>query len=168
MALEGGPISLETIKLNVGCHDIQLNGFINLDLNPAMNPDRVLDCTKLPEHYSNVDFIYCGHFLEHFPIEKSKQIVRDFHTILRPYGVCVTVVPDYMKVPINVDEAERIILGAGEHLAIYNTTRLLQVFRGAGFFAQIADVKDLPWCRFQNVDWQSAVIAIKHEPVTFK
>ena len=159
---------METTKLNVGCHDIQLNGFINLDLDPAMNPDRVMDCTKLPEHFCNVDFIYCGHFLEHFSIEKSKQIVKDFYTILRPYGICVAVIPDYTKVPVNTDEAERIILGAGEHMSIYNAGRLLQVFKEAEFFSQITEVRELPWCRFPLVAWQSAVLAIKHEPVTFK
>ena len=158
------------IKLNVAAHDIHLQDFINLDNDPNMAPDRLLDCTKLTEYYErdSVDFIYCGHFLEHIKYRESLDVVRSFHAILKPYACCVAVIPDYAKAPAGAESAERIILGDFDHKCLYDSPRLLKTFREAGFTAWSVDVRDLPWCRFPEVIWQSAVIGIKHPRVEFK
>jgi hypothetical protein len=158
------------IALNVGCHDIRIDGFENLDINPEMKPDVVRDCTKLSMYYKpgSVDMVYMGHFLEHFKIEDSAKIVRDVHFILKDYGICCCVCPDYTKVPPNPDEAERIILGAGEHMSIFNDLRLLQIFKEQGFTTFPVDVRDVPWTPFPQISWQSSVLAVKHPKVSFR
>jgi predicted SAM-dependent methyltransferase len=159
------------LLLNVGCHDIHLAGFVNIDLDPGVKPDLVWDATRLREMYQDetVDFIYSGHFLEHLPIAKSGEVVKDFFKLLRPYGIAIIVVPDYTKVGgMTVPDAESVILDDGQHKSIFNRQRLIQLVRDSGFISVYeVPVKDLPWCRFPEVIWQTAVIAIKHDPVTF-
>jgi len=170
-------VSMETqihsdfIRLNVGCADIHIDRFINLDLDPAMNPDIIMDCTKLIDNYApdSVDFIFCGHFLEHFPFNESKQIVKDFYTISKPYSMCMIVIPDYRKIPDHPDQAENIIFGnLHDHKCVYSEARLLSVMQEAGFTSWPIDIRTVPWCRFPEVLWQSAVIGIKHPRVEFK
>ena len=158
------------ICLNVGSHDIPMIGFINIDIDPTMNPDLLWDATRLREKFQDdtIDFIYCGHFLEHFPIAVGAQIICDFYMILRPYGSIVAVIPDYTKTfQMPTADAERIILGADEHKSLYDERRLLTMFSGAKFASWPIDVKDIPWCRFPQVIWQSAIIGMKHPPVIF-
>jgi predicted SAM-dependent methyltransferase len=164
-------IHSDLIRLNVGCADIQLEGFMNLDLDPDMHPDRIMDCTKLREYYEpdSVDFIYCGHFLEHFPFVQSKDIVRSFYDISKPYSMCMIVVPDYRKIPDFPDQAENIIFGnKHDHKCVISEVRLLQMMNEMGFTSWPVDISTVPWCRFPGVMWQSAVIGIKHPPVRFK
>jgi predicted SAM-dependent methyltransferase len=162
-----------SLCLNIGCHDIHLNGFINIDLNPAMKPDRVLDVFDLDKHYAEgtVDAIYLGHFLEHFPWERSLNVLNIVHYVLKDFGVLFVVVPDVekavnMKLPIN--QVERIGLGAvgaenDQHLCFYSETRLRDALKIVGFGTIIiTDVKNLTLCRFPNEAWQTAAVAIKH------
>ena len=66
------------VCLNVGCHDIHMEGFINIDLDEAMKPDLLMDVKNLKDKFSpgSVDFIYCGHLLEHLTVEDGKQLIR--------------------------------------------------------------------------------------------
>lgn len=158
------------IALNVGCHDIPLAGFINIDNDPATSPDLLYDATKLRGKFQDdsVDFIYCGHFFEHFVIEQGYALSKDFYAILKPYGSLACVVPDWTKtIGLAVESSERIILAEGQHKALYNDERLLKVLRTAGFTAWELPIVEIPWCRFPNVVWQTAVLGIKHPPVTF-
>lgn len=151
--------------LNVGSHDIPLQGFTNIDIDPAMKPDLVWDATRLREKFQDdtVDFIYCGHFLEHITAVAGQQVLRDFYSLLRPYGSIVTVIPDYTKtMHLQVEEAESVILASGLHKTLYNEDRLLALVRSVGFTAWPINVKDIPWVRFPGVLWQTAVIGLKH------
>jgi len=165
-----------TTCLNVGCNDIQLEGFINIDLNPSVKPDLIWDATKLRDKFVNdsVDFIFCGHFLEHFSVAVSSVIVRDFYSMLKPYGCVAAIVPDFKKavgvtasVELTTPEIERIVLAEGTHKMIFTEDRLVSIFEHQGFSAIPAPVTLLPWCRFPEVPWQSAVLAMKHPTVNF-
>jgi predicted SAM-dependent methyltransferase len=158
------------ICLNVGCHDIQIAGFINIDIDPVMKPDLLWDATKLKEKFidDTVDFIYCGHFLEHLSIVDGQKVIGDFYSILKPFGSIVTVIPDYTKTSKDlIEEAETVIIAGGQHKSLYDEQRLLKMFKIAKFSAWPIDVKDIPWCRWPQVIWQSAIIGVKHPPVVF-
>lgn len=157
-----------SLCLNVGCHDIHLKDFVNIDLDPAMKPDLVLDATKLPTAFApgTVDFIYCGHFLEHLSIEQGKQVAKDFFSLLRDYGSVEIVVPDYSKIPANatIEEREGILLADGQHKSLMDIHRLRQYLTEAGFttIVEAQDLRQLPHCLFPQVAWQTAVLAVKH------
>ena len=158
------------LALNLGCHDIHIAGFVNIDNDPAMQPDLLFDATKLDDIYEQdtVDFVYAGHFFEHFPVAEGRAIASMLHSIIRPYGAVMAVIPDYTKIDdLPIDEQERIIMAEGTHKAIYDTERLIGVLSKAGFVALEVPITSVPWCRFREVKWQSAVLAMKCPPVTF-
>ena len=155
-----------TTALNLGCHDIRISGLINLDIDPAMQPDIVMDCTRLRNHYEDdtVDFVFCGHFLEHFNKPTGMQIVKDVHKILKPFGCFIAIVPDYTKTnDLSIDEAERIIMAEDTHKSLMAIPRLREYFISAGFqtCAQ-AYPHEIGYCAFPHVLWQSAMIGVKH------
>lgn len=122
--------------LHIGAGPINLPGFINIDHQDSHNPDMVMDCTELDNHFEkdSVDSIYSCHMLEHlsFPGGCVQFLQKSYH-VLKPGGTLRLVVPDAMKV------AKKYV--AGEDLKdIYDgnfwtykdlpVTRLLWFFRG--------------------------------------
>lgn len=57
------------MKLNLGCGLVKLPGYVNIDLNPAVCPDLVLDLASADLvatfGIDSVDAVYASHFLEH-------------------------------------------------------------------------------------------------------
>lgn len=88
-------------KLNVGCGNRKMHGFVNVDIREDIEPDVVCDVSKISEKFENVDLIYACHVLEHFP-EKPflfskttwKDVLTDWHKALRPGGTIRLSVPD--------------------------------------------------------------------------
>lgn len=159
-----------SIALNIACHDIHIADMINIDNDPAMKPDILLDCTKLLHVYeiNTIDFIYAGHFLEHLILEQGKQFVLDCFKLLKPYGVLEVTVPDWTKVfKMDTNEAERIIMAVGTHKSLMDITRLKEYLTYAGFLTVVeAEPNELGHCPFK-VDWQTCVVGIKHDKVQF-
>lgn len=54
-------------KLNLGCGYEKISGLINIDNNPLVEPDIILDLNKYPYPFENnsVDEVRLFHFLEH-------------------------------------------------------------------------------------------------------
>ena len=55
------------MKLNIGCFNKKIHGFINVDILEEFKPD-VIDDVKLLKKFQNntIDLIYASHLLEHF------------------------------------------------------------------------------------------------------
>ena len=91
----------KNIKLNIGCGDRKMHGFINIDAREDMKPDVVADVTQIHEHYKDVSLIYACHVLEHFPLKPSsfqpftwKDALKSWKDALKPGGVLRIAVPD--------------------------------------------------------------------------
>jgi predicted SAM-dependent methyltransferase len=156
--------------LNVGCHDIHIKDFINIDNDPEMKPELLWDARHLKEKFpdNTIDFIFCSHFIEHLTFTEAQQLIKDFYDMLKPYCSCVIVVPDFYKVEgLVIEELERIIMAEGTHKSLFNGYRTRKILKEANFAAFEITVKDIPWCRFQEVGWQSACLGIKHPTVVF-
>jgi len=89
------------IKLNVGCGNRKMHGFINIDAREDVLPDRVADVSRLHKEFQNADLIYACHVLEHFPLKPStfqpitwKEVLKNWHAALKPGGVLRLAVPD--------------------------------------------------------------------------
>lgn len=75
-------------KLNLGCGRTALEGFLNIDIDPGVMPDLVLDVTKgLPFKDSSIKHVLAYDFLEHVPAEKVISVMNDIHRVLEPGGV---------------------------------------------------------------------------------
>lgn len=157
--------------LNFGCNLFKLPGFTNIDIDPANNPDLLLDIRLLKERYegNSVDFIHAGHFFEHLGWEDGKKLMRDSYLVLKPYSSIVITIPDYTKaVHETIEDAERIILNYGNHVSLYNIKRLEELAKQAGFrlYTEV-ELDRVPWLLLPaGTDpkpelWQTSFIATK-------
>jgi len=100
----------ERVKLNLGCGNRHLAGFINVDM--ADNwcnkmPDVVCDVRKLELANEYADEIHAYHVFEHFYRYEADDVLDDWIRVLKPGGLLVLELPcldkilalfDYFKV----------------------------------------------------------------------
>lgn len=83
------------LNLHLGCGDIRLSGFINIDIAKTPATDKVMDARKLNYPDNSVDTIYASHLLEHFPHGEVPLVLKEWHRVLKPGGKAVIVTPDF-------------------------------------------------------------------------
>lgn len=86
------------LKLNLGCGNVYLNGWVNIDLD-SEKADLKHDLTKpLPYEDNTVDFIYSEHFIEHITVKQGVVLLKECRRVLKPGGVArvATVDLDYI------------------------------------------------------------------------
>ena len=93
------------IKLNLGCGQHPMEGFINIDAIKKNGTDVVMDVTKLeyPDNYA--DEIHAYHLCEHFYVWEVVDILKDWRRVLKPGGKLVVEMPDIRKGAINFLQA---------------------------------------------------------------
>ena len=84
-------------KLHLGCGNIKLDGFINIDVRHTPATDRVMDISDLAEFSDNsVDMIYASHCLEHFSFHIILDILCEWNRVLKKgEGELILRVPDF-------------------------------------------------------------------------
>jgi ubiquinone/menaquinone biosynthesis C-methylase UbiE len=66
------------IKLNLGAGRTKMEGFINCDKAPEVNPDMIVDMEeRLPFDDNSVDYIYSAHCLEHINPVKFRFVLSE-------------------------------------------------------------------------------------------
>jgi len=87
------------MKLHIGCGKRIINGWVNIDLDPANKPDIVDDAETLSLiNDGSADIIYASHVLEHFKRNNTLKVLQLWHSKLKPGGVLRLAVPDFEKV----------------------------------------------------------------------
>lgn len=84
------------LNLACGTSFIADRGWVNVDFSPASTQVRRLNLLSqlpFPDQYFQV--IYSSHFLEHVPVEKVQQLLRDWRRLLKPGGKIRLVLPDF-------------------------------------------------------------------------
>ena len=88
-------------KLNLGCGDRKMHGFVNVDARDDMNPDVVCDVTLINDKFQEVDLIYACHVLEHFPSKPFEyqqrtwqDVLNNWYSTLKEGGILRLSVPD--------------------------------------------------------------------------
>jgi SAM-dependent methyltransferase len=85
-------------KLNVGCGEWPLEGYINLDADKGVHPDLLATVPPLPFEDGDLEEVYAGHFLEHLGLDEARDFLLECRRVLRPGGVLTLVVPDTLEV----------------------------------------------------------------------
>lgn len=93
-----GPPGARRLRVHLGCGEVYLDGFVNIDAHPTpagrRGPDRILRAEDLDYPENSVDEIYASHVLEHLsPAELLKALPR-WQQALRPGGRLTIEVPD--------------------------------------------------------------------------
>jgi predicted SAM-dependent methyltransferase len=90
---------MNTTYLNLGCEFNKLPGWLNIDINETVKPDRVADARDLwfiPD--MSVQEILASHLLEHFYESEVIPALREWNRVLIPGGRINIIVPDVQKV----------------------------------------------------------------------
>ena len=85
------------LKLNLGCGNKKLDGYINIDGSDHCKPDLLFDLenTPYPFQSNSVDEIRMKSVLEHFPLESKKF----FKLIKEIYRICANKAKIYIECP---------------------------------------------------------------------
>lgn len=84
------------MKLNVGCYNKPLEGYLNLDIHPYNNNVNIIhDLEKFPYPFKNSTFkeINCSFVLEHIDPNKTMKVINEFHRISQDKGIIKIAVP---------------------------------------------------------------------------
>ncbi len=88
------------IRLNLGCGDKSLPGYINVDVvdeRSGNRPDVVCDIRNLAAFESNyADEILSVHVIEHFYYWEVKSLLQDWIRVLKPGGTLITECPNLL------------------------------------------------------------------------
>ena len=94
------------LKLNLGCGDIHLDGFVNIDSYPLPGVDVVCDIREIQYEENTVDEIVMFHCIEHFTLDDACLIIRKLFKILKPGGRVIMEGPDIFKCVKNCPTGE--------------------------------------------------------------
>jgi len=80
------------MKLHLGCGNEHLKGYVNCDISPEVNPDKIVNLEKkLPFKNNSVDEIIANHILEH--IENFISLIKEFYRICKKNAIIKIRVP---------------------------------------------------------------------------
>jgi predicted SAM-dependent methyltransferase/cephalosporin hydroxylase len=148
----------EPILLHLGCGGIYLGGWINCDIEsePPVVADVILDCSKIPLPDNSVQAIYSSHLIEHFDYKKGQEVLKEWYRVLVPDGKFIIETPDMLGLCqrfVRSNERERIDLYGlffgmpwaekwNIHKFLYSETQLRWTMETIGF--KVADSHYVP------------------------
>jgi predicted SAM-dependent methyltransferase len=112
----------QELKLHLGCGEVKLDGWANVDLVGAGAADFIWDLREsLPFPAGSVNAIFHEHLLEHLTYWQGASLFGECRRLLRPGGILRVGVPDF-------GHYARDYAGSGEfinQMRAYTPTRLL-------------------------------------------
>ena len=98
----------DATKLHLGCGNIRLKDFCNVDILSTHAVDVVSDISTLNNFNDNsIDLIYACHVLEHFSHDESIKVLKRWFEVLKPGG----------ELRISVPDIDRIVKIYSKHIA---------------------------------------------------
>jgi predicted SAM-dependent methyltransferase len=82
------------LKLNLGCGNVYMEGWVNIDIESDKADIRHDLRMPLPYDDNAADFIYSEHFLEHLPVHDGLALLCECRRVLKPGGIVRVAVPD--------------------------------------------------------------------------
>lgn len=160
------------IRLNLGCCDLPLEGWVNIDssTSPHIKADLVADALNLSDHFKpeSVDEIYVGHLLEHLYPNEAESAVIHWKSLLKPGGALTIVTPDfkyiaeqYLSGTVDLHEINNLYLYSyvqeSQHRWMWDTVSLIALLSRHGFKdIKIIDKMNDPRLAY-GVEWQCGV-----------
>ena len=91
---------IKNINLHLGCGDVKIEKFINVDIDPFLSAVDIVDNAKVLSNFDNnsVSLIYACHLLEHFPTNEIKSILTRWFEVLEFGGELRISVPDIDRI----------------------------------------------------------------------
>jgi len=82
-------------KINLGCGIKKIPGFVNIDKDPKVDPDIIMDVEEGLVYIedNSVDMVLCIDLLEHISSTKVNFVIEEIYRVLKPDGIFETWVP---------------------------------------------------------------------------
>ena len=85
------------VKINVGCGNLVIPGWVNVDLYPAAGAHYLNVVNGFPFSTCAATHIHCEHFLEHLEYRDALRFLSESHRVLGKGGSLRVIVPDAGK-----------------------------------------------------------------------
>lgn len=87
------------LKINFGCGDSKIKGFINCDADEKLQPDKIVDLLKFPYPFDNGEagLIVLSHTIEHIQARFHEAVLLEFNRILKQGGRLIVTYPEFIK-----------------------------------------------------------------------
>jgi len=134
------------LRVNLGCGEKPLDGYVNVDFRPLPGVDVVADVRRLPFEAGTVDEVASAHLVEHFRQHQLETLILPYwRSLLAPDGAVRIVCPNWavMIEQLNAgelafDDFKTVTFGlqdysGDDHFAMYTPTTLTAVLERAGF-----------------------------------
>lgn len=111
-------------RLNLGCGDLYLDGYINCDVLPHIKADKYFDLNRFPYPFneSSIDEILLDNVLEHLPDVVG--VMRELHRILKHGAI--------LKIYVPYGKADRAIQDP-PHVHFFTENKYGLFYRGLSF-----------------------------------
>ncbi len=84
------------VRLHLGCGPEKREGWVNIDTNPAAQPDIVGSVDVLPQfENASVDVIEACHLFEHLDYTQARRALVEWARVLKPGGELLLELPDF-------------------------------------------------------------------------
>jgi len=90
---------VKTQRLNLGCGDKLLDGYINIDVAPSRKgaiPDIVADLRNIPLDPETADEILAVHVIEHFYLWEARKVLVHWQGLLKRGGTIILECPNIL------------------------------------------------------------------------
>ena len=83
------------IKLNLGCGNYHLDGYINIDKDPNVSPNEIIDLgySILPYKNKTVDYVFSNHITK----DETDFLLKELHRVLKDDSIIDICVPHYLN-----------------------------------------------------------------------
>ena len=148
------------MKLHIGCGDIIIPGWTNLDIDILPGVDINDDArmlSKIPDE--SCDIIYACHILEHLGRHEIENVLKTWNKKLKKNGIIRLAVPDfqkaiqwYQKNP-DLEDILGLIIGGQKtkydfHKMVFDKKKLTGLLTNSGFY----DIKEWNWRKTEHSD----------------
>ena len=100
-------------RLNIGAGPLKIEGAVNLDIDPGLEPDVVHDLTQFPYPFEDntFDYVHCSKVIEH--LLDTIPVMEEIGRITKPGGLVYVAVPHF---------ASGMACGDPTHVSFFSTT----------------------------------------------
>jgi predicted SAM-dependent methyltransferase len=134
------------IKINLGCGEKPLPGYINIDFRDLPGVDMIADVRQLPYDKNSLSEIYSAHLVEHFrEYHFRTRIIPSWKSLLKPSGTLRIICPDWQAMlerlqtgQLSLPDFKLITFGAqdysgDDHFSMYTPESLVNLLKECGF-----------------------------------
>lgn len=160
-------------NLNLGCGHNKIPGCLNVDCDPALNPDKVVDVREtLPFENASFDQVLLFHTIEHLESLYHPHILSEIHRVLIPGGRFYISYPEFLICAGYYAENHRglkdywkqTIYGlqrtkSDYHVSLMDSDQFTELLIQVGFKIETCEAEP-------GSDWNTLICALKDEKMT--